>query len=273
VAAALLAACPAGAQVERYTADSLSVLVRRAEQGDAQARFEAGGRYYFGRGTAIDFAEAARWWRLAALQEHARSQTALAFLFRDGKGVAADDAEAVTWLKRAARQGDPIAQLYLGLHYHEGRGVARDDAEAFRLWDAAATGRYPYAAAQFRLARAYVEGTGTAVDLTKAIKWMTEAAERNYVLAQVGLGVLYGDEGKPVVNYAEAYKWLRIAEIQIAGMKNRAAFPISEEAVRQRQAWVVERLSAEEVVRIDRSAGVWRPRDQYFPGLDPFPPH
>ena len=46
---------------------------RLAEQGDASAQYNLGVMYSFGRGVPENYAEAVRWWRLAAEQGYAEA--------------------------------------------------------------------------------------------------------------------------------------------------------------------------------------------------------
>jgi TPR repeat protein len=50
-----------------------------------------------GQGVAQDYAEAVRFYRLAAAQGHKVAQKMLGDMFRAGEGVAQDEAEAVKW--------------------------------------------------------------------------------------------------------------------------------------------------------------------------------
>ncbi len=54
-------------------------------------------------------------------------------MYDNGRGVAQDYAEAVRWYWLAADQGDAVAQNHLGFMYNNGRGVARDTALA-QMW-------------------------------------------------------------------------------------------------------------------------------------------
>jgi TPR repeat protein len=254
---------------ERYRGDSLARLLERAEQGNAQACYEAGARFYLGHGASQDFGEAAKWWRLAALQEHPRAQTALGMLYRDGRGTPQNDVEAVKWFKKAAQQRDSSAQYILGSFYHVGRGVTRDDKEAFRLWDAAAaSGGLP--AAQFALAGAYLKGIGTPVDAGEGFKWMTEAAERNHLAAQAGLAFLYSNGLGATKDYVQAYKWISIAHLQLARRKDGSS--VRPDQINKMREQIAGEMSASDVAKAQSLAERWKPRDRQFQGLDPFPP-
>jgi TPR repeat protein len=76
-----------------------------AEQGDAEAQYNLGVLYQYGRGAPQDDAEAAKWFRQAAEQDDPDAQYSLGVLYSEGRGVDKDLDEAATWLRRAADQG------------------------------------------------------------------------------------------------------------------------------------------------------------------------
>jgi TPR repeat protein len=45
-------------------------LRRGAEEGDVYAQFNMGERYYVGLGVPVDYAEAEKWFRIAAANNH-----------------------------------------------------------------------------------------------------------------------------------------------------------------------------------------------------------
>ena len=58
-----------------------------------------------------DYAEAAKWYRLAAEQGEPGAQRALGSLYLRGNGVAQNACESARWYHRAAARGDRLAQL------------------------------------------------------------------------------------------------------------------------------------------------------------------
>jgi len=80
-----------------------------------------------------DYAEAARWLRLAANQGHAAAQSTLAYCYANGLGIPQDHAEARQWYHLAADNGDDDAQNTLGDIYALGLGVPKDFVSAY-LW-------------------------------------------------------------------------------------------------------------------------------------------
>lgn len=69
-----------------------------------------------------NYAEAAKWYRMAADKGHAEAQYSLAFLYVYGHGVAYDLSEAASLYRKAAEQGHAEAQYYLGCFYDKATG-------------------------------------------------------------------------------------------------------------------------------------------------------
>lgn len=88
--------------------------------------------YDLGRGVSQDYAEAAKWYGLAARQGHVDSQYNLGILYGDGQGVPKDQAAAYVWLNLSATQGDLEATKYREI---VASGMTGDQlAEAQRLY-------------------------------------------------------------------------------------------------------------------------------------------
>lgn len=66
--------------------------------------------YCRGNGVPQDHALAAQWYRKAADQGHAHSQSVLGAMYYDGEGVPRDYVLAYAWANRAAAQGRRLAQ-------------------------------------------------------------------------------------------------------------------------------------------------------------------
>ena len=59
-------------------------------------------------------------------------------MYTEGQGVPQDYAEAMRWYSLAADQGLATAQVNLGVMYGTGRGVPQDDVEAHVWYNLAA---------------------------------------------------------------------------------------------------------------------------------------
>ena len=115
-------------------AEALQVLRDRAAQGLPDAQISLGEIYFAGSGVAQDYAEAAKWFRLAAKQgfPDTTPEIALGVMYADGKGVPKDATESLKWYLRAAEKGDPHGQLSVGTSYLMGRGTAVNYLEAYK---------------------------------------------------------------------------------------------------------------------------------------------
>ena len=103
-------------------AQAVGDRAKKALDGDASAQISLGESYRLGLGVDQNYAEARRFYKLAAAQGAPQAQFALAEMNRFGEGSAPDYAEAVRLYKLAAAQGLPEAQFGLGVMYDNGQG-------------------------------------------------------------------------------------------------------------------------------------------------------
>jgi TPR repeat protein len=228
---------------------SLSELQAKAESGDPAAQVELGGRYDSGRNeVAVDDAQAAKWYRLAAEQGSAEAQWLLGASYDSGDGVPEDDAEAVRWYRLAAEQGDARGQWSLGTMFLVGTGVPKDDAEAVNWFQKAADQGYVYG--QLYLGNMFFSGTGVPRDYAEALRWYRLAAEQGLSDAQVNLGMMYANgEGVPK-NNAEAYFWLNLA----ASQGDRYTTIRRDELERV--------MTREQIAEAQRRSAAWKPKKE-----------
>ncbi|MFN7010382.1 MAG: peptidoglycan-binding protein [Allorhizobium sp.] len=150
-------------------------LVLAAKQGDPLALFEIGARYTDGRGVAGDFAEAAKWYRLAADKGFAPAQYRLANLLEKGTGVPRDIAAAKALYEKAADAGNASAMHNLAVLYASGSDGAQDYAKAAEWFGKAA--ELGVSDSQFNLAILYARGNGVPQDLEASYKWFALVAK------------------------------------------------------------------------------------------------
>jgi len=126
----------------------LTTLQTKAEQGDADAQFSLGLHYSSAEGEALDFAQAARWYRRAADQDHALAQFNLGVMFARGQGMLPDQAASADWMRKAAEGGDAGGQHNLGVRCHRASldpfrlGAAESRIEAYKWFCLAAAQGY-----------------------------------------------------------------------------------------------------------------------------------
>ena len=80
-----------------------------AEQGFSTAQDALGISFQFGNGVPQNYAEAFRWYRLAANQGHTGAQTRLGFMYQSGKSVLQDNVMAHMWFNIGATDRDELA--------------------------------------------------------------------------------------------------------------------------------------------------------------------
>jgi TPR repeat protein len=93
--------------------DSLQELQQRAQAGNAEAEFELGARYASGEDVAQDYAQAVKWFTLAANGGQVLAAATLGAYYWAGRGVAQDDVSAYMWSAIAKEGGDEASKYRL----------------------------------------------------------------------------------------------------------------------------------------------------------------
>ena len=150
-----------------------AALKAAAQNGDALAFFEIGARFTEGRGTQVDLAQAANWYRRAADLGNAPAQYRLANFYEKGSGIDRDIDAARKWYQMAAEQGNASAMHNLAV-LHATSGPAPDYERAFEWFKQAA--EVGVRDSQVNLAILYARGDGVARDLAESYKWFAIAA-------------------------------------------------------------------------------------------------
>jgi TPR repeat protein len=107
----------------------------QAEAGSADDQYRVGARY---ENVLLDYQEAARWYRMAALERHPEAIYRLCVLSDQGRGVPQDYQEALRWCRLAADHGHAKAMLTIGLFFEKGRGLPKDATQAHQWYNLAA---------------------------------------------------------------------------------------------------------------------------------------
>jgi TPR repeat protein len=172
-----------------------------------------------------DYAEAARWYRLAAEAGHPEAQKNLGFLYAAGKGVAQDQAEAEKWFRKAGASGNAGASFAGGLLALSKTNSANpprspllkgfvkaDSLPAKPAVPPATKASAPQDPdGQYALGLRYANGDGVEQSFVKAAESFRLAAEAGHAAAQKNLGLLYASGKGVTQDYAKAEKWLRQA--------------------------------------------------------------
>ena len=81
--------------------ESFGSLLSKAESGEADSQFKVAGIYEIGSDdVSQNLLEAAKWYRMAAEQNHAQAQYNLGMMYQSGHGVGEDANEANKWFER-----------------------------------------------------------------------------------------------------------------------------------------------------------------------------
>ncbi len=168
---------------------------------------------------------------LAALQFAADSGESLAQwklgkMYASGDGVPQDDAKAFTYFSQIVEsydedQADPsqtpfVSNAFVALGVYDLRGipntrVAPNPERALEMFHYAAV-NFGDAAAQYNMARMYLDGEGIARDGRQAARWLYLAAEKGHIESEAILGQLLfnGYDGVPPQR-AKGLMWLSMA--------------------------------------------------------------
>ena len=86
---------------------------KKAEAGDADAQFNLGDMYKEPNGVPRDYAEAVKWFRLAAEQGNVGAQNSLGWMYKNGHGVQRNLIQAHVWWNIAAANGNTLSKIFL----------------------------------------------------------------------------------------------------------------------------------------------------------------
>ena len=86
-------------------AANIDELKKAAEQGDAQAQYNLGNCYAFGKGVEKNLSEAVKWYRKAAEQGDAQAQYNLGVCYYNGQGMIQNNIKAYAWIAVASANG------------------------------------------------------------------------------------------------------------------------------------------------------------------------
>ena len=114
------------AQAHAQTMPNTATLMQQANAGNAQAEYDLGIDYDYGKGgLPQDPAKAAYWYEKSAEQGYARAEFNLGVDYNQGEdGLPQDPVKAVSWFRKAAAQGSKSAIAALQRLQHPPQQVA-----------------------------------------------------------------------------------------------------------------------------------------------------
>lgn len=158
---------------------------------------------------------AVKYWEKAAQQGFSEACFRLHELFSFGDGVTKDQTEAVKWLTAAINnlEASPLTKIETAFtSVDEIMEEIGKNADALQVYQQAAEKNYVIA--QLVVGVCYESGNGIKQNLSMAAEWYQKAAEQNYAPAQLKLGSCY-DKGEGVKkNPQTAVEWYRKAAEQ-----------------------------------------------------------
>jgi hypothetical protein len=174
---------------DRKLAEDAARYRQLADKGDANAEYELGRMYLWGRGVPKDYAQADYWYQKAAAQGSAKAEYTIGNLYYYGDGVVQSYSDALVWYRKAADQGDAMAEHALGHMNYRGNGVPQSYSEALAWYrKAAAQGNAP---SEYDIGLLYDYGLGVAVDHDEAKRWYRKAVSQGDRYAQEALGLRF----------------------------------------------------------------------------------
>ena len=187
-------------EISRNPADIQDNLVSqrfKAEQGDpvaCKALFQIydTGKTSDGKKAPVlkDHAEAIRLYLPCAEQGDADAQNTIGFMYLMGKGVAKDRELAEKLLKKAAESGCAQAAHRIAVMYDQGQCYVDPDLDKAVQWYQRAAD-LGYAESQFQLAGIMMMQDSKYFNESRAVKYLTAAADGGQVEAQHQLGMAY----------------------------------------------------------------------------------
>lgn len=150
--------------------------------------------------------------RAAALKGDASAAYEIGVRHAEGRGVAVNFDEAAKWYDRAAQAGVVPAMFRLGTLYEKGLGPKKDLDTARRYYTQAA--ERGNAKAMHNLAVLDADGGTKGANYKSASQWFRKAADRGVADSQFNLGILYARGIGVEQNLAESFKWFSLAAAQ-----------------------------------------------------------
>jgi TPR repeat protein len=183
-----------------------------ADQGDPEALGLMGTMYFYGIGVPFDGQKAFEFNQKAAAHGRVDAQYLLSLEYQNRRNNDPDKtsreqktAESLKWLRTSeesavskAEAGDPVAQWILGQLYSDRRSFFGGDtgSPSKALGWLTKAAEQNVVSAQFSLGMAYEQGTGAKADSLKAQEWYTKAAEAGHGGAEFRLALILQKAGQ-----------------------------------------------------------------------------
>ncbi|CDZ81944.1 Putative beta-lactamase HcpC precursor [Candidatus Rubidus massiliensis] len=192
-------------------ANGATELERKAlSEGDAEAQYQLGRKFYLGEGYPSDFLQAQMFFNFAANQNHPKALFFLAIMSMEGQGIKKDNKQAIKFMERSAQRGFSLAQSTLGGYYLEGSIVPKNINMAKKLLEVSYKNDGNAMACSL-LAMMHEKGEGYKQDFQKAAKYYEEGALAGDSHCQYAIGIKYLIGQGVDQNLDKAMEWLKLA--------------------------------------------------------------
>jgi TPR repeat protein len=231
--------------VDKDESAAIGWYKKAATNGDGISMLELGNIYGRGYGVAPNLEEALKWLQLAEENGQVVARV-YGLLYLDGVLVSKSIGRAYSLFLQAAEQGDPAAQYIVSMEYFRGKHLMKNPAAALTWLTRSAENGYGKAyrvlggvyafgsygikrnnaaagkwlalakdqdtATALDIAEMYLEGRGVDRDVSKAVEYYNELAQKYVVEAHLKLGEIYVLSTPLKPNYKLAEEHFQLAE-------------------------------------------------------------
>lgn len=193
-----------------YSFYQINTLKMAADQGDAEAAYQLGDKYFYGiLGWGQDKQKSRQWYKKAADMGLAQAQFQLAHFYEEGWGGSKEPDKAKKIYEKLAKNGDIEAQKTLADQYFTGDTIPQDYPRAF-YWSQKLAEK-ENVDAFYNLGMMYYNGLGVKKDYKKALFWINRADEKNIREAKYALGLMYETGNGVPKNKSKALQYFKQA--------------------------------------------------------------
>lgn len=178
-----------------------------ANNGNIEAQYALGLKYYFGKGVNCNREEAFKWIKASAEGGLIEANYRLGEFYERGIGVKRNFNKAIKYYKKAADSGNQDAQYYLGAcyfrigeAYRTGNGVLENHEKALNYFKKSA--KLGNDSAMYEIGCIfYLE----LKDIEKAFEWFEKAADNHHAWLILGKMYACGEGTEPNIDKASEY--------------------------------------------------------------------
>jgi len=201
--------------VKQDFAEALKYYTLAAEQNDPVAVNNLGSLYFSGIGTAKNYNKAIALFTTAANLGNDNAATNLGFIYLTGGSKdPLRNQKAVEYFKKGATKGNNIAKFMLGYAYYKGFVVPQDMNKAFKLVRAAAAKDSSLDEAQIVLGEMYIKGDGVVQNYNRGTASFYEAVKQGNSEAYTMLADLLTQEKYLSKDLITAHTLYNLASVQ-----------------------------------------------------------